>query len=163
MEKNPMKYYDYCFWGMSEQVLENLLAEREWWYIDREKKRNRDALEFAMDMESELETLRKERKGRPVRSATRITRYGETVMQAFQFAMDSRWDIVFTDTADDFAMIVLHKDAMLFTGRNKMKAARNFSGLLLSADEVYFAPASSGNGQERVNVLFTFDLCDTVK
>lgn len=119
-----MKYYDYCFWGMSEQVLENLLAEREWWYVDREKKRNRDALEFAMD---------------------------------------SRWDIVFTDTADDFAMIVLHKDAMLFTGRNKMKAARNFGGLLLSADEVYFAPTSSGNGQERVNVLFTFDLCDTVK
>ena len=71
-----------------------------------------------------METLRKERKGRPVRNAARVERYGEMVVRAFDLAMGFQFDVAFTDDAEDFAMIVLHKDAMLLTGKNKQKEAQ---------------------------------------
>ena len=54
----------------------------------------------------------------------RVERYGEMVVRAFELAMGFQFDVAFTDDAEDFAMIVLHKDAMLLTGKNKQKEAQ---------------------------------------
>lgn len=62
-----------------------------------------------------------------MRSAARVERYGEMVVRAFELAMGFQFDVAFTDDAEDFAMIVLHKDAMLLTGKNKQKEAQGGS------------------------------------
>ena len=49
-----MRYYNYRFWELSEQVLKNLLLEREWWYIDGDLEEHGAALEFAMDMDRRI-------------------------------------------------------------------------------------------------------------
>lgn len=156
-----MEYYGYRFMGMSQQLFRNLLRGNDMFHIDREEFETNDAVEWAKSLEKDLKELGKLRKGVPVRSRERIGNYREAVLLAFTFAWNNRFDIVFTDHADEFSMIVLHRDAMLFDRKSKSTEMRLLHQLEDAADEVYFASSTTESGDLRLNMQFIFDLCDT--
>lgn len=158
-----MKYYSYRLLSLSEQLLRNSLRGNDLFYIDQETAEKDTALEWAMDMEDDLEELKKRRKGAAVRSRARIANYREAVVLAFVFAWEYPLDIVFTDHADEFSMIVLHGGGMLFDRKDKAGKLKMLHQLEDAADELYFAASEDASGELRLNVQFIFDLFEPVQ
>lgn len=158
-----MEYYGFRFMSAEEQVLRNLLRGIVPWHVDPEELEKDYALQWAMDMEEDLEDLKHLRNGEAVRSERRVANYRNTVKLAFEFAYRCSCDVIVTDDLGEFSMVVLHTEALLFTKEKKREETELFSKLLTAADELYFAPSEAGPDEQRLNMQFIFDLCDTVK
>lgn len=158
-----MKFYGFRFFTQSEQILDNWLLGRDLCYVDENQEEEEDyVLEFAMDMEADLEELRREREGIPVRSKKKIEQYHKAVKLAFEFACEFAYDIVASDDLEDFSMIVFHRDTIFLTGAERT-GAEMLSELLRSADEIYVTPQFIDEDHGRLNIQLVYDLCDVVE